>query len=512
MPATESASGNPNTCSMLASHTKAAYLAAPLEHQTAAPEKVMTQYTDKRPRVAAIGLDDVQEASLEHLCGTFRSAASVSNYLREYSWKETDITVIGHLWPPGIVVRGHLLAAGISQRYEWKGYSLLPTGLKRTVSRNVNNTERELRIPEDCPERYRHLATELATQLRILEDPPAIFRVKRTDDDSVLVETTSGRPVALRYVINDIREVTTKSKPPVSTVALAIPEVTDLSAWFQAFLGDVHELDPGSVPQPPTRFRSASVWYTQEERTWAQRLAKIQAAVEQLQDEHQKAKAQLVAASERANAGIRRCLWSDGDDLEEAIGDILKELGFDVRYMDTETRPGDPKREDLRLTIPDLEGWEAIAEVKGYPAGTKTNDARQIREYRDLYIREVGRLPDLTLWIANTFKLVEDPSSRPPPGNDVGQKAADVGSVHILAADLYRLWALVQTGSLEQAQARQLLIDTDPGLWSPPAPAPENAGTARMPLGAEPRIVITTEDTGIGVPREGGAAAVTSPN
>ena len=337
---------------------------------------------------------------------------------------------------------------------------------------------RELRIPEDCPERYRHLATELATQLRILEDPPATFEVKLTDDDSVLVETTSGRPVALRCVINDVYEFKTQSSPQVSTVALAIPEIIDLSAWFQAFLGDVHELNPGRVPQPPTRFSSPSAWYTQEEREWAQRIAEIQAGVEQLKDEHQKAEAQLVASSERANAGIRRCLWADGDDLEEAIGDILKELGFDVRYMDAETRPGDPKREDLRLVIPDRDGWEAIAEVKGYPAGTKTNDARQIREHRDSYISEARRQPDLTLWIANTYKSVEDPSSRPPPGNDVGQRAADVGAVHILAVDLYKLWALVQAGSLEQPQARQHLIDADPGLWSPPAPATSTLGAS----------------------------------
>ena len=442
----------------------------------------MTNYADKRPRVAAIGLDGTQEASFKHLCGTFRSASSVTDYLSRYNWKETDITVIGPVWPPGTVVSGHWLAAGILS-CQWKGNSLMPPDSTRTVSRKTDNTERELRISEDCPERYRHLARELAKQLRLLEGPPPTFAVERTDDDSVLVETTSGRPVALRCVINDVHEFKTKPRPPlqVSTVALAIPKITDLSAWFQAFLVDVHELDPGRVPQPPARFSSPSAWYTQEEREWAQRIAEIQAGFEQLQDEHQKAEAQLVAARERANAGIRRCLWADGDDLEAAIGDILNELGFHVRRMDVEKEAGEPKREDLRLTIPDREGWEAIAEVKGYPAGTKTNDARQIREHRDSYISEARRQPDLTLWIANTYKSVEDPSSRPPPGSDVGQKAADIGAAHILAADLYRLWALVQAGSLEQPQARQHLIDADPGLWSPPAPATGTLGASTCP-------------------------------
>ena len=440
----------------------------------------MSQYADKRPRVAAIALDETQEDSLRHLCGTFRSASSVSDYLKRYSWKETDITVIGNVWPPGESVRGHLLAVGISTSYRWVGYRLLPPASKRTVSQRADNTERELSIPADCPERYRHLASELARQLRLLEGPPPTVVVERTDDDSVLVETTSGRPVALRCVINHVYEFKTKSRPPhqISTVALTIPEVTDLAAWFQAFLDDVHELNPGRVPQPPTRFSNPSAWYTPEEREWAQRIAKIQGGIEQLQNEHEQAEAKLAAARERANAGIRRCLWTDGDDLEGSIGDILKELGFNVRYMDAEAKPGEPKREDLRLTIPDRDGWEAIVEVKGYPAGTKTRDARQIREYRDLYISEEGRPPGLTLWIANTHKSVEDPSSRPLPGNDVGQKAADIGAVHVLAADLYRLWALVQAGSLEQAQALRHLIDADPGLWSPPAPGASTLETS----------------------------------
>ena len=105
----------------------------------------------------------------------------------------------------------------------------------------------------------------------------------------------------------------------------------------------------------------------------------------------------------------------------EAVKEILEELGFAVRDMDAETEQGQPKREDLRLTIPDRSGWEAIAEVKGYPGGTKTSDARQIREFRDRYISETSRAPDLTLWIANTHRHVADPSSRPAPDGNVGE-------------------------------------------------------------------------------------------
>ena len=47
----------------------------------------------KRPRVAAIGLDGSQVESIEPLCGDLRSAHSVSEYLKNYSWTETDVVV-----------------------------------------------------------------------------------------------------------------------------------------------------------------------------------------------------------------------------------------------------------------------------------------------------------------------------------------------------------------------------------------------------------------------------------
>ena len=438
----------------------------------------MNQYADERPRVALIELDEAQEASIAHLCGTLRSASSVPNYLEQYDWSETDITVLGDIWPPGEQVEGHLLAIGV-RSLSWVA-TALPLNQPWTVSQNTNNTERELSIPDGCPERYRHLAASLAQRLRLGEGPPRTFSIRRTrhdsvlgtmtsdkraEDDSVLGMTTSGRAVALRSVYKSTPIPGFESLARLA-IALALPEEADLAAWFRAFLGDIHENDPARVPQPPPRVGDLAAWYTPEESTWAQRIEEIRGETVRLLNEHKQAETELAAASERADAGKRRCLWADGDDLVEAVGEILEELGFAVRYMDAETKPGELKREDLRLTIPDRDGWEAIAEVKGYSAGTRTNDARQIREHRDLYISEKGHAPNLTLWIANTYKSVEDPSSRPAPANDVGQRAALIEAVHVLAADLYRLSVLVQAGNLEQSQAVQHMIDSAPGLWS----------------------------------------------
>ena len=121
--------------------------------------------------------------------------------------------------------------------------------------------------------------------------------------------------------------------------------------------------------------------------------------------------------------------------------------------MDAERQEGEPKREDLRLTLAERSGWEALAEVKGYTRGTRTNDARQIREHRDHYIKEEGRPPALTLWVANPHRRM-DPSSRPTPDSNVGETAATIEVVHVLTTDLYKLWTLVATGKLQKGTGR----------------------------------------------------------
>ena len=413
----------------------------------------MTQDTTTRPRVTAIGLDEPQVKSIKPLCGTLRTADSLRGYLDNYNWTETDITILGY-GCNSVTVRGNVLTIEPSN-VTWIGYALW-------IQRN---TEREMRVPKACPEWYRPLATELARQLGRAEDPPPMLCFQQSLKNSVsnLVETTSGWPVAMRYVFtNDV-----EASEGRDAIAIALPRKVSLSAWFRAFLADIHKLDPDRVPQAPPRLGNPSDWYTPEERALAKRIEKIADEVEQLKAEQEQTQGELATASEKADAGIRRCIWADGDGLVASVGDILEELGFIVRHMDEENEQEDPKREDLRLTLADRPEWEAIAEVKGYTKGTRTNDSRQIREHRERYIGEEGRAPDLTLWIANTHRII-DPSSRPAPNSNVGEAAANIGAVYVLATDLYRLWALV-AGSLKKAQAVQQLIDAALGLWSPPA-------------------------------------------
>ena len=322
----------------------------------------MAKHKVRRPRVAAIGLDKIQEESIAPLCGTLRSVDSLSNYLKIYDWSETDVTVAGTNGAHVIAIepvpfRGHLLAIGGALVSSWLGYSELRNSWCSLLV-DFGNVERELSIAEACPDRYRYLASDLARQLNRLADPPRTIAAEMiTDnrtliskravtakrvssrlhlDENALIETTSGRPIALRCVV----QPTLDASQEKTAVGLVLPEEADLSAWFRAFLGDVHELDRGRVPRPPPRIVNPSVWYTPEETALAERIAGIRSDIDRLREERNRAETELAAATERADTGKRRCIWADGSDLVEAVKEILEELGFAVRDMDARDRAG----------------------------------------------------------------------------------------------------------------------------------------------------------------------------
>ena len=421
----------------------------------------------RRPRVVAIRLDDSELEAIAHLCGDLRQADSLGDYLSDYDWTETDVVVSRGLRSSRVYVdnRVNLMVVGLTSFYWSDSYSV-PSGARRAhnARTDIENTEREMAITPACPNTYEPLVSELSKTLGRAAKPPAVLKSSRKGQ-TALVETTSGRPVAMRLVLP--ARLSATDGQPSTPVALLLPADAELVAWFRAFLCDLHESDPCRVPQAPPSLGQPSDWYTPEERDLADRISQIDSDIERLAAEREQLQADLTAEGKRADKGIRRVLWADGDELIAAVGKVLAEFGFKVRDMDAELTDGDPKREDLRLTRDGTHGWEAIVEVKGYTSGTKTNDARQIREHRDHYIEEEGRRPDLTLWLANPFRTM-DPSSRPDPDRNVQDAAANVGAVHVLASDLYRQWTRVAAGSHDAETVVDSLVNADSGLWTPP--------------------------------------------
>ena len=229
----------------------------------------MTQNTTKRPRVAAIGLDESQIESIAPLGGTLRPADSLEEYLKNYNWTETDITILGD-GIDSVTVRGNVLTIEplkVSLREHPHSYPSYPHSYPSWPYLAMqDNTEREMRVSEACPEGYRHLAAELIRQLGSAQDPPIAlthwgFPKERV---SILVETTSGLPVALRCGPTNNE----KASEDGATIALALPKEVSFSAWFRAFIADIHELDPTRVPQEPPPLReSVGLVHPRRERT-----------------------------------------------------------------------------------------------------------------------------------------------------------------------------------------------------------------------------------------------------
>lgn len=418
-----------------------------------------------RPRIALVGLDDLEADSLAVLGADSRRAPSWGEYELAYAASETDAAVARQWADAQVPV--HLMAIdptciGIAGYVEHRGGGQSPI----FALQSVRTTERSVSVGSKCPVIYRDLAGAMVRRLSsggelqpVLERYDRLFR-----DAQILVETTSGYPVALRAELNLPADSSYNEHRKV--VVLALPDVPDAAAWFRAFLADVHAFDSRRVPQLPPSLAAPQAWHTPAERRIAERISEIDSEIEQLMRERESCESELHAAGVSADANQRRAIWDDGESLQAAVVDILRELGFDVREMDAFTPPGQPKREDLRLKHLDWVDWEAIVEVKGYSNGTKTGDARQLREYRDRYIREEHRPPDLTLWIANPYRG-QEPSSRPEPDANVHTTAETIDAVHVLATDLYRLWVLVVSDQVEPSVAADALRNAIPGLWQP---------------------------------------------
>lgn len=423
----------------------------------------------KRPRVAAIGLDESQLEAIRQYCGDLRPAQSVEAYLKRYSWSETDVVVASRSHYTEIDSAVHLMtigpmSLGFWHRQDHQG----AVGFRELVRMDGDNRERELAIAPQCLPMYGDLAEELIQELSAAELPPPTVVV--TDAGELLrqplVVTSTGNPVALRLQLADRGWGTSPITSGVDVVALFLPDASDLSQWFATFLADISEFDPDRVPEPPGRLGDLSAWYTPEESAVAQRISEIEDEMERLRDERVQMEGELVRARNVADATVRRAIWNHGEALVDAVSGLLKEIGFTVEEMDKGKRPNEPKHEDLRLTLADRPEWEAIVEIKGYGKGVRTKDAQQVRTHRDHYLAEKRRAPDLTLWIVNPYRD-NDPSTRSVPDKNVEVAAVIVDAVCVVTTDLYQQWRLVKQGKRSSIDVVQQLLEAESGLWRP---------------------------------------------
>ncbi|MGI0133569.1 MAG: hypothetical protein ACREBW_01235 [Candidatus Micrarchaeaceae archaeon] len=251
-------------------------------------------------------------------------------------------------------------------------------------------------------------------------------------------------------------------KRSLTSEAWLLPSDTpDVAPWVRAALAEWHSLAPDRFPGVPD-WSEQLEWMTSEERDIATKVKDIQHRREALLAELDATEKDLIQelsdAQQRASQYERALLTSQSDPLVSAVMRAFRELGFLVTDADLDAAPGD-HLEDLRVEDPGSPGWIAIAEVKGYTKGAKTEALTQLMRFNLRYMQRTGKAANASWYVVNQF-LNRDPSTRQPVlhGKDDDVAAfADGGGLVIDSVTLFNLLHLVRTGEMAASDARQLL-------------------------------------------------------
>ncbi|MYF81587.1 MAG: hypothetical protein F4177_07480 [Chloroflexi bacterium] len=414
-------------------------------------------------------MSESQLAEIRPHCGDLRPAQSVSAYLSRFSWTETDIVVAGGLNQTEIDAGVNVLTIGpmsLGLRQRKGKHPAEP--FRERVRMDMQNRERGVGVVFGCPPMYSGPAELLAKQLRALDEPPPTVTVTDAGERlrQPIVETSGGCPVALRLHWAGRVWGGSQAGPTVDVVALHLPSQAGLLPWFRAFLTDIGEFDPERVPAPPSLLSEPSHWYTPKQDQLAREIDEVERERGRLESQQQRLEEELASEGRRADETVLRTICEDGDELVDAVGEMLEEIGFAVQRMDDAKPPHEAKHEDLRLRLASRLDWEAIVEVKGYTKGIRAKDAQQVRMHRERYNRDTGREPSLTIWLVNPWREME-PSDRPSPDKQIDESAEIVGAVCLHTTDLYLLWKSLKTGDSSLDEIVRRLVEAEAGLWRP---------------------------------------------
>lgn len=249
-----------------------------------------------------------------------------------------------------------------------------------------------------------------------------------------------------------------------------LPEGMDITEWTFAALQVWHRGDPSTFPLDPG-WRTSIEWQSADEQ-------RLQRELDELQEQRERIMADLDlkqvriagalgAAHDNADAGLRRLLTAQGDDLVAAVEAALGDLGLGVSNRD-EVNPEHDRREDLWVTMPGDQEWVAIAEVRGYSKGAAGNDLLRLARFVRRYGQEFAREPTRQWYIVNQFAGT-DPGTRP----QVLHKAPEVETFEedngliIDTVDLFKVCTQVALGEIDAADVRTNLRGV--GRFTPPS-------------------------------------------
>ncbi|MFK5636146.1 hypothetical protein [Ornithinimicrobium sp. LYQ103] len=308
---------------------------------------------------------------------------------------------------------------------------------------------------EPAPASWRALLNRTVAE-QLPEGAKQFWYASTTNGATSLVIAGAGEPSGPAAMLLE------RTTTPGGLVLLLPSETVDHGAWLVAFLELLRGRDGSAFPAAPDWRRS---------REWAPvPLGSALDASQALNEERKRVIAEFDCRDqelrqavqrelETAKLGQHRLIAAQGDDLVAAVAQALSSLGFEVRDMDAELPAGQPKLEDLRITDPSLQGWELIAEVKGYSKGAKASDVQQILQ-RPMwaYIEEKGHRPSGIWHIVNAWAEVH-PSSRPLAlqGDPSLLQLSEANGALIDTRDLFLTVRAVEGGEVDASSVRDTM-------------------------------------------------------
>lgn len=229
--------------------------------------------------------------------------------------------------------------------------------------------------------------------------------------------------------------------------------------WLAEFLRQLHSIDPERFPEP-TPWRTKAAWMSGDELAAQETLDALDARnvrwERAFRERKTSVEAHLLHAATAADAGLRRLLTAQGDELTEAVAHALADLGFTTTDEDAERDGGGMARaHDLNVVNPDRPAEVIIVEVKGTARGALMQAQQHILRYTARHRQQPDRC-----WLIINHLHNRPPDERPlllQGANDDIAVFAQAGGVLIDTKDLFHLVKRVTGGTLTSEKARAIL-------------------------------------------------------
>lgn len=193
-----------------------------------------------------------------------------------------------------------------------------------------------------------------------------------------------------------------------------LPEdVSDIALWWQAVLRDWHSIDPVKFPDLPGWIENYK-WLSYEEQQVAD---DIEIERQRFDDEtlahHERIRELRDRAAAAVDAPVKQLLSGTGFPLQDAVRDVLREIGYTVEDMDSSGKFNEREpREDFRITEPGVNRWLVIGDATGVAKGAKGAKITTLGTYTAAYEREEQPGFRPRQWLFINRMIAREPTAR----------------------------------------------------------------------------------------------------